>query len=253
MLPQTTTLRIPSRAVRYLLLQRTHYGLSKSGTRTRGFLGNVCRRSIGKVVEPIRTIKAKRNLTRLYSADVRKDYEIIRDYLLDSAKAILDIGCGLGGIDVLLYQHYRSSGINLHLLDKEGIAEKVYYGFNAEAAHYSSLLLTRELLKLNGVPIDRASTYDIATEGFPNQCKFDVVISLYSWGYHYPVSAYLEPVRTSLASDGIIILDVREETDGKEQLAKHFTVCRDICIGSEDNRRILATNNRHFQKHDNTQ
>jgi len=178
---------------------------------------------------------------------------MIRDYLPDSAKAILDVGCGLAGIDVLLYQHYKSRGINLHLLDKEGISEKVYYGFNPEAAHYNSLLLAREFLKLNGVFIDRVSTYGIETEGFPSQCKFDVVISLYSWGYHYPVSTYLESVRTSLASDGIIILDVREGTDGKDQLAKHFTVCQDICIGSEDNRRILATNNKRFQKGVNIQ
>jgi len=187
-------------------------------------------------------MRLRRRLENLYTADIQRDYETLKDYLPNNALAALDIGCGLGGINVFLYKHYQANGINLHLLDKDGIASKVYYGFNPEGAHYNSLALTGQFLRLNGVPDDRVTIHNVTKEGFPNRCKFDIVVSLLSWGYHYPVSTYVELVKASLNPDGIVIMDIRNGTDGKDQLARHFSVCREIFVGLESNRRTLATN-----------
>jgi len=50
----------------------------------------------------------------------------------------------------------------------------------------------------------------------------DLVVSLISWGFHYPVPVYLDQVRALLRPGGRVILDVRKETDGRAQLEARF-------------------------------
>ena len=50
----------------------------------------------------------------------------------------------------------------------------------------------------------------------------DLVISLISWGFHYPVAVYADQVREILRPGGRVILDVRKGTDGREQLEARF-------------------------------
>lgn len=46
----------------------------------------------------------------------------------------------------------------------------------------------------------------------------DLVFSLVSWGYHYPVTDYLEDACALLRPGGTLILDVRTGTDGREKI-----------------------------------
>ena len=52
----------------------------------------------------------------------------------------------------------------------------------------------------------------------------DVVISIISWGFHYPVSTYLEDVHEALVPGGVAILDIRNGTDGVAALRRRFHV-----------------------------
>lgn len=53
-------------------------------------------------------------------------YQSFKPYLPNEG-VILDIGCGMGGIDVLLDQHY--GGAEITLLDKQGISPRLTQDF----------------------------------------------------------------------------------------------------------------------------
>ena len=127
----------------------------------------------------------------------------------------------MSGIDVFLsgtYDHIPK----ITLLDKNGVSDTINAGFNETAdkfANYHDFSLAKNLLMLNGVPEKNIITCDIQEQSFP-ETNFDIVISLLSWGFHYPISTY-EPV---MANGGVIICDVRKGTDGLNRLSKMGTV-----------------------------
>jgi hypothetical protein len=48
------------------------------------------------------------------------------------------------------------------------------------------------------------------------------VISLISWGFHYPVNVYLSEVSRVLSKNGAVILDVRKDSPGLNDLRSRF-------------------------------
>jgi hypothetical protein len=58
------------------------------------------------------------------------DFEQITPYLPEKVNSILDIGCGLGGIDILLKQRFPEA--HLSLLDSDGSPENFRGGFGEE-------------------------------------------------------------------------------------------------------------------------
>lgn len=117
-----------------------------------------------------------------YIASVMRDFENMEKYLPKSANSILDIGCGLALVDVLIQRKYPKA--KLYLLDGDG-ENHDRDGFHQEYSPYNSREVTEQLLKDNGVEV--AGWYDI---GHKQLMKADIIISLLSWGYHYPLSTY---------------------------------------------------------------
>lgn len=182
-------MNIPDSALTFIRMQRTHYEKNLPD----------------------------RNLRMQYEDDIEGEYRSIRAYLPVNCAAIWDIGCGVGGIDVFLYHHYQ--GVLLFLTDFDEISPKLYYGFKQKAAHYNSLSETRDLLSANGVPT--SSMKFIPVMGNPDR-KVDLVVSLYSWGYHYPVEEYINRVYSQLSHGGKLVLDVRANTSGVSVLESYF-------------------------------
>jgi SAM-dependent methyltransferase len=165
----------------------------------------------------------KNRIKKLFNLDMRDEYDRIKNYLPDRASSILDIGCGVAGIDALLHEHYQNDNPKFFLFDKTELNEKVYYGIKKEAAFYNSLSVAKSLLENNGVPpqnihlqeadLDRAIKFSE---------KFDLVISLISWGFHYPASTYLDRVYELLKPGGALIIDVRKGVGGEEEVRNKF-------------------------------
>ncbi len=154
---------------------------------------------------------------RQYGDELARTFDTFRDYLPVTAEAILDIGSGMAGIDVLLGRHYPVA--TLHLLDKQGVSDRINAGFNACAgdfAHYNDFDAALELLTENGVA-NEVVCHDMHREAFPVE-HFDVVVSLLSWGFHYPISTYAPRCR------GTMVVDVRKGTDGEDELAEYGSV-----------------------------
>ena len=72
--------------------------------------------------------------------------------------------------------------------------------------------------------------------------KFDLVVSLISWGFHYPLSTYLDQVYQKMALGGVLIIDVRKVTMS-DPLTELRTKFGDVSIITESNKhmRVAAT------------
>ncbi len=141
-----------------------------------------------------------------------------------STRSIVDIGCGIAGLDVFLYQALDKP--DLILLDKTAIESKVWYMFESKGAFYNSLELARDTLVQNGVPADKVSALEAPENGEIALPKgsVDLVVSTISWGFHYPVSVYAKSVRDILSPQGALILDVRKDTGGEAELEEFFAL-----------------------------
>jgi hypothetical protein len=139
---------------------------------------------------------------------LQQDYEIIKPYLPEKVNAFIDIGCGIGGVNYHISNHYNHQP-EVHLLDKSGVSDDIGYGYKQYASFYCSLPMARSFLKRMGVPKDHIFTHDMLTGEYPAN-KVDLVVSFISWGFHYPIYEYFAQVNKSLNSGGVVITDVRK-------------------------------------------
>jgi SAM-dependent methyltransferase len=205
-------------AVHGLLLQRTHYRGWLSGVFQKAGRGGLYERHLMRYVEPLRTWR----IAALLERELRDDLSSMASYLPLSPSRVLDIGCGLGGIDVFLDRLYRDSPPEFWLLDRFRMDTDVHYGFADDAAAYAQREETYAFVTANGISRERVHLIDADADGWPSGTHFDLVVSLISWGFHYPVETYVRQVAASVADDGVVVLDVRKETDGCQVLQHWF-------------------------------
>lgn len=214
---------VPTEAVRYILYQRAYFRLPVNV-----LYRNIVRRlpfpvPIFNVAVAIESRLFPARIQRLYQRDMAQEFQTLTAALPRACSTILDIGCGVAGIDVLLDRHYAGQAPDIYLLDKSHVERSVYYLFRPRAAFYNSLEVAKSLLMSNGIPpqrihlLDASEEYDIAVDA-----SIDLVISLLSWGFHYPVDAYIDRVHALLTEHGVAILDVRKGTDGMDTLRRVF-------------------------------
>ena len=224
--------------MKYIALQRTGYL-----TLQKNFLLRLLARVLLWPVDTkyrsvhLESFLRKKKIVARFNHDIFKEYEDIRPWLPKNASELLDIGCGIGGIDVLLFNHYkRDSTLKFYLLDKKQISEKIYYGFMNHGAGYNSLEITEAVLLLNGIKKENINLLEATinyTIAVPHEV--DLVISLLSYGFHYPVSTYLNQVHQALRKGGHLILDIRNGTEGEQEL---FEVFSKLSIVSKSQKKV---------------
>jgi SAM-dependent methyltransferase len=229
--------RVPAGAALFILLQRTQYQRLQKSLLVR-LLSRIPYPGVPRRFRAL-TIEARIRAHQIqlsYFEDVENDYLSLKPYLPLDAKNIMDIGCGIGGVDVFLYQHYAASHPHLYLVDRSELDEGIYYLFQDKGAFYNSLRLTRDFVTMNGVADESVTTLDVGpTCELPATQKLDLVISLISWGFHYPVEIYLEQLIPRLAAGALVILDVRKETTGEQLLRSRF---RQVDTIAEDSKKF---------------
>ncbi len=152
-------------------------------------------------------------------------------FFLKSADAIApkrsaDIGCGYAFASLVLHRRY---GCDVVLIDiEEGNSR--HFGFEGEGAGYTSLETARAFLEGNGVPAEQITCINPKSQDTAALGGFDLVISLASCGFHYPVGTYDSLFRSQINDGGGIVLDIRKGSGGigamktygaVEVLAKH--------------------------------
>jgi SAM-dependent methyltransferase len=159
-----------------------------------------------------------------YGQEMRAQFDRRIAFIPRSARSVLDVGCGLAGIDVHIHEYLRSNDPNIYLLDRTHVEDRVWYSFEAKGAFYNSLELAKVNLIRNGVPEDRVHCIEAPDDGNLDGVirSVDLVISTISWGFHYPISLYLGSVARIMSNGGVLLVDIRKGTDGLAELERQF-------------------------------
>ncbi len=216
---------IPDNAVKYILFQRTAYLRLPVTLLYRHFFKLLpFSTPLYNLAVAIESRVGRERVKRLYAQDMEQEYQSIRSVLPQVSSAVLDVGCGVAGIDVYIYRHYVRQSIDFYLLDRSQIDKRVYYLHTARGSFYNSLDVAHDLLTENGIPPDQIHLLEATdTYAINVYTDIDLVVSLLSWGFHYPVQTYVDRVRNILSDDGVVILDVRKGTDGIQALQQRFS------------------------------
>jgi len=149
-----------------------------------------------------------------------KEIETFKNYLPNSPKNIMDVGCGLGIINIYLNRIFKNSS-NFFLLDKNRIDNKIKYGFSEDYESYNDLSETKNLLLNNEINLDQINLCDVE-KTINIKEKVDLVISLKSMGYHYPLENYLNLFKKNCSQDTIFIFDISKGNYDNISLTKIF-------------------------------
>jgi SAM-dependent methyltransferase len=222
-LSMSSDITIPDEAVKYILFQRTAH-LAYPKFRSLRMLKKMCPWSLYETYVTVESVLRRKKVKQLFNQTMVDEFKNIESYLPGECSRILDIGCGVGGMSVMLHRHYGGGNVEFYLLDKTDLPKKVYYGFQRKAAFYNSLEMTRKILCDNGIKREKIHLLEVPDDYMINvEASMDFVISLWSWGFHYPVSRYIDQVHNILRRGGRLILDIRKQSEGDKQLAGIFS------------------------------
>ena len=135
-----------------------------------------------------------------YMQDIEFDYNDIKDYLVDT-KALVDLGGGMGGIDYMI--KLKNPDIQISLLDGVKVELGEHYGYRDNIAFYSNNAVAENFFKSNNINIDFWPADPLTI------IKCDTLISLNSWGFHYPLEQYKIFLENNSSTINTIIIDIR--------------------------------------------
>lgn len=152
------------------------------------------------------------------------EYESIAPYLPEKCVSILDIGSGLGGIDILLNRHY---GGKVHITLLDGVNDPPVMVQHAKT--FNNMRVAETFLHANGVEyfdyIDAASQPPRATR------FYDLVISLKSWCFHYSPKTYIPLVTDcTRVGEAKIIVDMRSPTSPRSSFDYQLQMTEAFCF-----------------------
>jgi len=141
---------------------------------------------------------------RAYEASLAQDMADLEPWLPERCGALLDVGSGLGGIDVHLARHYIAPEV--WLLDGDGGLPPVI-----EAAEpFNDMAAARRFLGAHGVDLTGWITPAGHSGGKrPEPQSMDLVVSLQAWCFHLPPAAYINLVGLLCRPGAVLILDLR--------------------------------------------
>jgi hypothetical protein len=157
-------------------------------------------------------VRAERYGNRIFN-----EYTAIKHWFPKQVDQVLDIGCGLAGIDVMIA---RNHGVKVaHLIDGEGAKDQLN-GYREDCFAWQDRRVAVKFLKANVVVFVQDYNPDPQLVINAEQ-KPILVISLLSWAHHYPVNVYMELVRKATPIGSKLIVDLRKGKGGKEELEKN--------------------------------
>lgn len=177
----------------------------------------------------------KKNIDRLYFQILQKEFENLAIFLkkIKKNRNILSIGCGLGGLEVIIQKNLFFNS-NFFLFERNFTSSKVIYGYdqnNSEA--YNSIKSTRLFINRNSLNKNKFKLFDVDFDNLP-LIKFDIVISILSLDYHYPFDIYYKYLKKNTHASTVFIFD----TIRPQYFKKIF---KKIKIISKRNRRIHSS------------
>lgn len=178
-----------------------------------------------------------------YRESISSDYKSMVPWLPETCGAILDVGSGLGGINIPLSRHYASAP-QIWLLDGESDKPVV----QGHSTPFNSMEVAFAFLETNDV--DMSGYFPWRTVAGQSGAfaktpqSFDLIISLQAWCFHIPPMHYVPFVIKAGNPGATMILDVRRDyPDYFSDLRRYFTEVG-VAVEGKKFRRMVYTNDR---------
>jgi hypothetical protein len=146
---------------------------------------------------------------RSVAAAIAQEYAPMRTFLSRLAnppRHVVDIGCGAALNNALLRKDFA---LRATLIDIEETPQQ-YHFWSTDGAGYASLAEAQMFLLANGFHASEVTTINpTRSPDAVKKVKGDLVTSLFSCGFHYPIGAYIELMMATIAAGGTVLLDVR--------------------------------------------
>ena len=132
---------------------------------------------------------------------------------------VVDIGSGVGIMDLLLAAYLKNPSI--HLIDKQELNNKPGVYFSKDYFFYNSWNPTLDCINKTPNIKDKIFFKD-PTDNWPEEV--DCVTSYFSWCMHYPKEVYWDKIKQTLKPGGKLIVDVRKlkDRDIIEEISEEF-------------------------------
>jgi len=182
--------------------------------------------------------------TVAYNRQLAEQVDSLRPYLPAGHEpadyAILDVGSGLGGVDILLQR--ECPGARVTLLD--GVEDPPHMHLHRET--FNSMAVAWRWWQVNGGrPFSYVDAATMRQTLFPGPDLgearlFNLVVSFGSWCFHYPPALYLNWLLPRLAPKALVCLEVRgSKPEWRRELARAFGVAPLMIHGSLKFSRLL--------------
>ena len=206
-------IKLNKKSKKLLLLQRNELLTQKQ---------NLLRKKFGRLLFTNIFVNffQKKNLEQITEDLFFKEIEPFKNFLPKSAHNFMDIGCGLGIINILLNKFYNDK-ISFYLLDKNRIDKKIKYGFSSNYESYNDLNETKRILLENNISENNLFLFDVE-KNIQIDSKIALVISLNSMCYDYPLETYLQLLVKCCNENTIFIFDVSVDTFDEILFKKYF-------------------------------
>lgn len=169
------------------------------------------------------------------STEIAAEYRIIRSALKDfNLDHVMDIGCGHAIMQALFH---RDNVCRITLIDIES-NDRVHHDFHDQGAGYASLDKARAFLVSNAVPSNSITTFNPQVSQLPQARDVNLVMSLLSCGFHYPLATYLDYAKKVLVPNGRFLFDLRKGS-GQDEILDQFANWS-VLAETRTYRRVLA-------------
>lgn len=172
-----------------------------------------------------------------YTLLSENEYTSFRQYLYPYPTSILELGCGLGRMSIFLNSKHPGD-TKYYLADASEITStERMYGWNPES-WYNDLNLTKEFCELNN--LKNLEIIDLIHESLDRLKDIDLVFSVMSVGFHYPIEQYFETLKKIMKKSGIMIFGVRKGIYENSSFLSNFEEVNFYNILNENKERILV-------------
>lgn len=170
-----------------------------------------------------------------YEHGLHATVQSFASFIPQPCERILDVGSGLGGVNILLHQLTKAE---VWLLD--GLAD----GPEMKRSYltHNSMSVAQKFLEDNGVNFGGCFAPNLTAKPARGRVKppmFELVVSLSAWCFHFPPISYLRFVVACLGKGGRIVVDVRKDRDEYDaQLDEYLRLVAIVLTGRKFERRV---------------
>jgi SAM-dependent methyltransferase len=152
-----------------------------------------------------------------YAESVLSEFRCIEPYLPASCDAVLDVGSGLGGINIFLARHFGDQ-LDVTLLDGDADFARV----ESHDRTFNDMAIARHFLAMNGVANLHCLNANSDLDSIQSPHFFDLIISLRAWCFHIEPIRYAPFVQKWARPGARIVVDMRHRDKEPERHSLWF-------------------------------